>query len=71
MLFHPYRKAIIGHGIEEQDKKHTWLADAETCATNGAIECARAIYAVALAQFPKKKSIWLRAAYFERNHGTR
>ncbi|VDD79393.1 unnamed protein product [Mesocestoides corti] len=64
-------KAIIGHGIEEQDKKHTWLADAESCAANGAIECARAIYAVALAQFPKKKSIWLRAAYFERNHGTR
>ncbi|VDL63845.1 unnamed protein product [Hymenolepis diminuta] len=64
-------KAIIGHGIDEQDKKHTWLADAETCASSGAIECARAIYAVALNQFPKKKSIWLRAAYFERNHGTR
>ncbi|KAM7536518.1 hypothetical protein Aperf_G00000083204 [Anoplocephala perfoliata] len=64
-------KAIIGHGIDEQDKKHTWLADAETCASNGAVECARAIYAVALNQYPQKKSIWLRAAYFERNHGTR
>ncbi|KAA3678288.1 pre-mRNA-processing factor 6 [Paragonimus westermani] len=64
-------KSIVGFGLEEQDKKHTWLADAENCATNGAIECARAIYAVALAHFPTKKSIWLRAAYFERNHGTR
>ncbi|VDL89024.1 unnamed protein product [Schistocephalus solidus] len=64
-------KAIIGHGIEEQDKKHTWLADAESCSNNGAVECARAIYAVALAAFPTKKSIWLRAAYFERNYGSR
>ncbi|GAA37598.2 pre-mRNA-processing factor 6 [Clonorchis sinensis] len=64
-------KSIIGFGLEEQDKKHTWLSDAENCATNGAIECARAIYAVALAHFPTKKSIWLRAAYFERSHGTR
>ncbi|CAH8490022.1 unnamed protein product [Dicrocoelium dendriticum] len=64
-------KSIIGFGLEEQDKKHTWLSDAENCASDGAIECARAIYAVALAHFPTKKSIWLRAAYFERDHGTR
>lgn len=36
-----------------------------------AFECARAVYAHALATFPSKKSIWLRAAYFEKNHGTR
>ncbi|GLH16055.1 Protein crooked neck [Gryllus bimaculatus] len=41
------------------------------CAQQGAFECARAIYAHALATFPSKKSIWLRAAYFEKNHGTR
>ncbi|KAL3310820.1 Pre-mRNA-processing factor 6, partial [Cichlidogyrus casuarinus] len=64
-------KAIIGHELEEQDKKHTWMADAETCADNGSVECARAIYAVALANYPSKKSIWMRAAYFERTHGTR
>ncbi|VDP74093.1 unnamed protein product, partial [Schistosoma curassoni] len=69
-VFYYLSKAIIGYGLEEQDKKHTWLSDAENCATSGAIECARAIYAVALAHFPTKKSIWLRAAYFERNHGT-
>ena len=41
------------------------------CATHSAVECARAIYAFALAEFPSKKSIWLRAAYFEKNHGSR
>ena len=41
------------------------------CATHGAYECARAIYAYALSVFPSKKSIWLRAASFERSHGTR
>jgi pre-mRNA-processing factor 6 len=41
------------------------------CATQGAIECARAIYSHSLAAFPSKKSIWLRAAYFEKQHGTR
>lgn len=41
------------------------------CATKGAYACARAVYAHALQIFPSKKSIWLRAAYFEKNHGTR
>lgn len=41
------------------------------CAKEGAYECARAVFAHALQVFPSKKSIWLRAAYFEKNHGTR
>ena len=36
-----------------------------------AYECARAIYAHSLTTFPSKKDIWLRAAYFEKNYGTR
>nr|CAD7264833.1 unnamed protein product [Timema shepardi] len=64
-------RAIIGQGVEEEDRKHTWMEDAEACASQGAHECARAIYAHALATFPSKKSIWLRAAYFEKTHGTR
>ncbi|KAF6200949.1 hypothetical protein GE061_005396 [Apolygus lucorum] len=64
-------KSIMGHGVEEEDRKHTWMEDAETCASQGAFECARAIYSQALVTFPSKKSIWLRAAYFEKNHGTR
>lgn len=41
------------------------------CVAHNALECARAIYAYALQVFPSKKSVWLRAAYFEKNHGTR
>ncbi len=41
------------------------------CAAHGAIECARAIYAYALTIFKSRKKIWLEAAYFEKNHGTR
>ena len=41
------------------------------CIANNAFECARAIYAHALSVFPSKKSVWLRAAHFEKNHGTR
>lgn len=92
-------RAVIGIGIEEEDRKHTWMEDAESVSTNisrvslhanflsefdlfvclllfqcvahGALECARAIYAHALQVFPSKKSVWLRAAYFEKSHGTR
>lgn len=41
------------------------------CVSQGAFECARSVYNHALAAFPGKKSIWLRAAYLEKNHGTR
>ncbi|KAK3931821.1 Pre-mRNA-processing factor 6 [Frankliniella fusca] len=64
-------KAVINHGVEEEDRKHTWMEDADSCASQGAYECARAVYAHALSAFPSKKSIWLRAAYFEKSHGTR
>lgn len=41
------------------------------CAQKKALECARAVYAYALSEFPSKKSIWLRAAHFEKQYGTR
>ncbi|EPQ11240.1 Pre-mRNA-processing factor 6 [Myotis brandtii] len=63
-------RAVIGIGIEE-DRKHTWMEDADSCVAHNALECTRAIYAYALQVFPSKKSVWLRAAYFEKNHGTR
>jgi len=62
---------VIGIGIEEEDRKHSWMDDAESCIAHGAYACARAIYAHALNCMPSKKSIWLRAAYLEKNHGTR
>jgi len=64
-------RCVIGVGIEEEDRKHTWMEDADTCASHGAIACARAMFAHALTVFPGKKKIWLRAAYFEKEHGTR
>ncbi|XP_017782698.1 PREDICTED: pre-mRNA-processing factor 6 [Nicrophorus vespilloides] len=64
-------KSIISHGVEPEDQKHTWMEDAEHCINQGAFECARAIYTHALATFPAKKSIWLRAAHLEKTHGTR
>ncbi|XP_031549489.1 pre-mRNA-processing factor 6-like [Actinia tenebrosa] len=64
-------RSVIGVGVEEEDRKHTWMEDADSCVAHNAYECARAIYAHALTVFPSKKSVWLRAAYFEKNYGTR
>jgi len=62
---------VLPVGVEEEDRKHTWSEDADSCAAHKAFECARAIYAYALTVFPSKKSIWLQAAYFEKSHGSR
>lgn len=68
-------KAIInftvGFGVEEEDRKRTWMADATECIARGSVETARAIYAHALSVFPGKKSVWLKAAQLEKSHGTR
>ncbi|CAI4233237.1 unnamed protein product [Auanema sp. JU1783] len=62
-------KNVIGYGIEDEDRRNTWMEDAESFEKQGAINCARAVYEHALAQIPKK-SIWLAAAHFEKSHGT-
>lgn len=62
---------VIEYGVDEEDRKHTWLEDAENMASEEAVACARAIYAHALAALPKKKSVWLAAAAFERTAGDR
>lgn len=64
-------RAVIAVGIEDEDKKHTYMQDAENFANQGAINCARAVYKIAITTFPNKKSVWLRAAFFEKEHGTR
>ncbi|XP_071476325.1 pre-mRNA-processing factor 6-like [Diadema antillarum] len=64
-------RAVIGVGIEDEDRETTWMDDADSCAAHGAHECARAIYAHSLTVFPSRKKIWMDAAYFEKNHGTR
>lgn len=38
-------------GIENEDRRHTWTADAESCIQSGFTHTARAIYAYSLAIF--------------------
>ena len=64
-------KAVIGRGIEQEDRKRTWMADAEEAIRRGSVETARTIYQHALATFPGKKSIWRKAAQLEKSKGTR
>ncbi|KAJ3189197.1 Pre-mRNA-processing factor 6 [Gaertneriomyces sp. JEL0708] len=64
-------RETVGMGVEEEDRKSTWMEDAESCVAHGSFGTARAIYAHALKEFPHKKSIWRRAAFFEKAHGTR
>ncbi|KAI6191739.1 PRP6-like protein [Aphelenchoides bicaudatus] len=63
-------KHVIGIGVEEEDRKSTWLEDADWFKRESAFECARSIYAFMLTEFPTKKGIWLQAANFEKEHGT-
>ena len=42
----------------------------QALARRGSIAAARAVYAHTLQQFPKKKSIWEKAARLEKQHGT-
>jgi len=64
-------RATLGIGVEEQDRKNTWLNDAENFEQKGAIETARDIYSHMTSVFPGKKSVWLKAARLERQHGNR
>ena len=42
----------IGIGVEDVDKKRTWIADAEDATKRKSIETARSIYAKATGVFP-------------------
>jgi len=64
-------RATLPHGVEPEDRKRTWLDDAESAVSHGAVETARAIYAYALSMFSSKKSIWLRACSLEKKFGTK
>ena len=63
--------AVIGLGIEDMDRKRTWVADAEEMQKRGSIETARAILAHARDTFKTKKGLWRRSAQLEKAHGTR
>ncbi|KAJ3045896.1 hypothetical protein HDV00_006162 [Rhizophlyctis rosea] len=63
--------ATIGMGIDEEDQKKQWMEDAESAISHESYATARAVYAHALKVMPNKKSIWRRAAFLEKEHGTR
>ena len=58
--------AVVGEGVEEQDRKRTWLADAADAAKRGAYATSRAIYDACLAAFPTSKKAWIAAAGAEK-----
>lgn len=65
-------RETLGWGLDEDDdRKKTWMDDAEASISRGRYETARAIYAYALRIFYTKKSIWRAAADLEKNHGTK
>ena len=63
-------RCCLNIGVEEEDRKRTWMDDAENCIARGATQTARAIYAHSLQVFPSKKSVWLRAVALERKIGS-
>ena len=50
--------AVIDVGVEDEDRRRTYKADADECLKRGSAETARAIYAHALQLFPGKKGLW-------------
>eukprot|EP00614_Pseudopedinella_elastica_P016698 CAMPEP_0172649228 /NCGR_PEP_ID=MMETSP1068-20121228/241681_1 /TAXON_ID=35684 /ORGANISM="Pseudopedinella elastica, Strain CCMP716" /LENGTH=985 /DNA_ID=CAMNT_0013463579 /DNA_START=45 /DNA_END=3002 /DNA_ORIENTATION=- len=60
----------IWRGVEDDDRKRTWLDDAQSCLTRGSVETARAVHAHALSVFPTKMGLWKSAVDLERKHGT-
>jgi pre-mRNA-processing factor 6 len=53
-------RATVHLGVESEDRKRTWLDDAENCMNRGSIATARAILAHALGAYPTKKGVWMR-----------
>ncbi|KAF8059986.1 STA1 [Scenedesmus sp. PABB004] len=62
---------VVGIGVEEEDRRRTWMGDAEEAARRGSIETARSVYGALLAAYPSKPSVWRAAAALEKQHGSR
>lgn len=62
-------QAVLGIGVDEEDKKDTWMDHADGAIERNHPETARAIFAFALRELPTKKSLWRKAAEFEKNIG--
>jgi tetratricopeptide (TPR) repeat protein len=66
-------ETVLDVGVDEEDRMDTWMEDADRCIKNGAYNCARAIFAHTLQSGNHKMDadLWLKVAFFEREHGTR
>ena len=62
-------RVTVGAGVEEEDMKRTWKADAAECEKRGSTHTARAILAHACGIFPAKKGLWVLAAKLEKSVG--
>lgn len=63
-------KATIGIDVEEEDRRSTWLEDAERAEKGSFLEVARACFVMLLETFSTNQTVWRRAAEFEKRHGT-
>lgn len=63
--------ATIGLDVAEGDERKTWMDDAERFLAAGAVEIARTIYAFTAKKFPNRKEVWQKAAFLEKQYGTR
>jgi pre-mRNA-processing factor 6 len=59
---------VVGFGVEQEDKKRTWLGDAQEFMKKGSIRTARAMYRQVCEEFASHEDVWLEAAELERNH---
>jgi pre-mRNA-processing factor 6 len=46
---------VVCLGVEEEDRKRTWMGDAEEAAKRGSIHTARSIYGALIAAFPGRR----------------
>ena len=53
-------KNVVAIGIEPEDRRRTWVDDAEKALQEGAVETAKAIFAYTLGVFPSRLDFWRR-----------
>mmetsp|Transcript_12346 Transcript_12346/g.16002 ORF Transcript_12346/g.16002 Transcript_12346/m.16002 type:complete len:947 (+) Transcript_12346:35-2875(+) len=61
--------ATLKVGVEDIDRKRTWVDDAVSCEKSGHIAAARAIFSYTLATFPTEEWIWIKYVALERSQG--
>ncbi|KAJ1921784.1 Pre-mRNA-processing factor 6 [Mycoemilia scoparia] len=63
-------RAVANVDLEEENKADVWISEAERQQEKGHIECSRALFALALTEYPSDPDIWMSAAILEQNSDT-